>query len=374
MKRILIFGGSGAMGSHLAPLLCNDNKVFVTTRAERTSDQINYIQGDAHNAEFLHKILSEQWDCIIDFMHYSTEEFRLRADVLLAAAEHYVFISSARVYADSNEPITENSPRLLDVCTDSEYLSSDEYALAKARCEDILRSKPVNNWTIVRPSITYSENRLQLGASEKEDWLYKAIHGRPIIFSHDLMQKITTMTYAGDVAKGIATLICNQNAFGEAFHIVGNDHMQWSEVLDIYRDVLENDGKWQGVYLSDTSWNIRYKSKWQVLHGRYFNRVFDNSKIAKFVDVSTFKKMNEGLEMCLKAFLKNPVFMYDEDIENLHRLYETELRVGFCEIHGANVDKRFDILEKQVEYLKLQIENLRKQNTRRNLWKKLILK
>ena len=67
--------------------------------------------------------------------------------------------------------------RLLDVSHDSIYLKTDEYALAKARQEDILRKSGKNNWTIIRPYITYSESRLQLGVLEKEAWLYRALKG-----------------------------------------------------------------------------------------------------------------------------------------------------------------------------------------------------
>ena len=38
---ILILGGTGAMGSYLAPILAREgNKVFVTTRTERNSEDI----------------------------------------------------------------------------------------------------------------------------------------------------------------------------------------------------------------------------------------------------------------------------------------------------------------------------------------------
>lgn len=70
----------------------------------------------------------------------------------------------------------------MDVCNDKEYLDSNEYAIAKAKEEDILFRSPNKNWTIVRPSLTYAENRLQLGVYEKENWLYRALHGRAIVF------------------------------------------------------------------------------------------------------------------------------------------------------------------------------------------------
>ena len=92
-------------------------------------------------------------------------------------------------------PITENSPRLLDVVHDIEYLKTDEYALSKARQEDILRKNRNNNWTIIRPYITYSGQRLQLGIYEKEQWLYRALQNKPIVFPEELRNNLTTLTW-----------------------------------------------------------------------------------------------------------------------------------------------------------------------------------
>lgn len=47
--------------------------------------------------------------------------------------------------------------------------------MAKARQEDILYQSGFSNYTIVRPSVTYNTYRLQLGALEKENWLYRAL-------------------------------------------------------------------------------------------------------------------------------------------------------------------------------------------------------
>lgn len=40
----------------------------------------------------------------------------------------------------------------------------------------------------------------------------------------------------------------------------------------------------------------------------YFNRRFDNSKIAEFVDVEIFQDSIEGLRECLTEFLLEPCF------------------------------------------------------------------
>ena len=116
----LVLGGTGAMGSHLVEILSNAGIItVVTTRKYRPSrNNIKYLQGNAHEMDFLYTILEERWDAIIDFMVYSTEEFKARIELLLSATAHYIFLSSSRVYADSKLPITEESSRLLDVSKD----------------------------------------------------------------------------------------------------------------------------------------------------------------------------------------------------------------------------------------------------------------
>ena len=103
--RILILGGTGAMGNHLVELFRDtDNEIVITTRANRRSSyNIKYITGNTKDDEFLNKILHESWDTIIDFMVYTTIEFKNRINQLLNATSKYIFLSSSRVYADSKE-------------------------------------------------------------------------------------------------------------------------------------------------------------------------------------------------------------------------------------------------------------------------------
>ena len=310
--RILILGGTGAMGNHLVALFRDtDNDIVVTTRVNRkSSNNINYIVGNAKDEGFLNKILEEKWDVIIDFMVYTTNDFKIRVNRLLESTSQYVFLSSARVYADSNDAIKETSSRLLDISTDKEFLSSDEYSLAKARQEDILKNSGKNNWTIIRPYITYSSNRLQLGILEKEDWLYRALKGRSIVFSEDINSKLTTMTFGLDVARGIKAIIGNSDALSEVFHITSHASILWSEVLNIYIKVLENHlGYRPEVVLENLdNFQIYHPATYQIKYDRLFNREFNNEKIGRYINVSNFTSTNDGLKACLEEFIKQPSF------------------------------------------------------------------
>ena len=310
--KVLVLGGTGAIGVHLVQLLSNNNiKTFVTSRSNKNSEKnIHYIQGNAHDIEFLQMVLLERWDVIVDFMSYATASFSERINLLLDATSQYIFLSSSRVYADSNQPIIETSPRLLDVSKDNEFLLTDEYSLAKARQEDILRNSGRNNWTIIRPYITYSENRLQLGVLEKEEWLYRALHGRTIVFSEDINSKITTLTYGFDVSRGILAVIGHSNTLGETFHITIEDYITWNEVLSIYIEVLEKHlGNRPKILLINIEQFVEiHPAKYQIIYDRFFDRQFDNSKISKYVEVNSYRKAELGLKTCLEGFLKNASF------------------------------------------------------------------
>lgn len=309
---ILILGGTGAMGRHVSELLkVKGYNVYITSRSRRENDEIiSYIQGNAKELTFISKLCQKHWDVIIDFMVYSIDELKERINIILKSTDQYIFLSSARVYADS-PIISEDSPRLLDVCQDKEYVASNEYAIAKAKEENLLFESKYKNWTIVRPGLTYAENRLQLGVYEKENWLYRALHGRSIVFSKDLIDKYYTLSYGKDVADGIVQLVGKTEAIGQVFHIVIKESFQWKDILNIYLDVLEKKtGKRPKVVLTEKCTNLKLSyAKYQVLYGRYFNRHFDNEKIGKLVNTSEWLLPKEGLKRCLISFLDNPQFL-----------------------------------------------------------------
>lgn len=305
--RILLLGGTGAMGFHLSRILHErGDDVIITTRKKRQGEgRLQYIQGNAHDFQFVKDLLTDKWDCIVDFMVYSTEDFESRIECLLNATRQYVFLSSSRVYSDSEHPIKETSPRLLDVIEDEKYLETDEYALKKAREENILLASTSKNYTIIRPYITYSENRLQLGDLELGSWLTRALDGRTIVFSEDIASHTTTLTYGYDVAKGIAAVIGSQEALGETFHITGGESMKWSEILNIYLNAIERfTGTRPKVKMIPSSLKLRnVTSQYQVRYDRLYDRVFDNSKIMKIAPSLQFFSIEEGLNKCIRTYI-----------------------------------------------------------------------
>lgn len=209
-------------------------------------------------------------------MIWSTAEFTDCVEQYLNATWQYVLVSSYRVYADS-PVITEDSLRLLDVVDDSDYLKTDEYALAKARCENMLLENNRKNWTIVRPAVTYDgTGRFQLAVHESEVWLRRALNGIPVPLPDVICGKQGTMTWGGDVARMIALLIGNPQALGEAFTVSTSEHQTWREISEIYKSVVST---LKVVDCDMAKFERAHGAVYQIRYDRMYDRIIDNSKV-----------------------------------------------------------------------------------------------
>lgn len=284
MKKILVLGGTGAMGVYLVPKLAAmgyDVDVVALDKGEEHKN-VNYITGNAKDEKFIAGILARGYNAIVDFMIYETADFKSAYKRLLNSTDHYIFLSSYRVYANEDKFITENSPRLLDVNKNEEFLSNvHEYSLYKAEEEDILRNSDFHNYTIVRPAITYSKFRFQLVTLEADTVVYSASKGQTVYLPENALNVYGTMTWAGDVAEMISRLLFNRNALGETYTVSTSEYHTWNEIAEYYKELigLKYVPVEQDIYLKLLSPTPNICQKYQLLYDRLFDRRVDNSKI-----------------------------------------------------------------------------------------------
>ena len=316
-KRILVLGGTGAMGIYLVPLLLKAGaEVFVTSRREHQSkDGLAYIIGNAHDIGFVKNCVEEiKPDAIVDFMNYKTPEFAERAGYLANASSQYMFLSSYRVFND-DVVLTEHSPRLLDTVHDVAFISSDIYPIAKARQEDILKS--VNGtWTIIRPCITYSKERFQFGCLEANTVCYRSFQNVPVVIPSAMLDKVTTMTWGGDVAEMLLRLILNPAAYNQDFNVATSESHTWREIFSYYAELIGM--RVVEVSLEEYEWIIGSHYHYQVLYDRMFDRRLDNGKVlaATGLQREGFKKLRDGLDMELEWFRHNQYYSFLNIPEN----------------------------------------------------------
>ena len=301
-KKILILGATGAMAVYLIPELIARGYYIDGVSlddVENDNENITYIKADALDLMFLTETLKNGYDAIIDFKIYNpAEKFDLYYKLFLENTKHYIYFSTYRIYADDS-PLNENAKRLLDVERPDDFVTPGEYSIYKAMQEDVLRNSGYRNYTILRPAITYSKRRFQLTVLEMDVVVYRMLSGKIVILPEGAMDKEATMSWAGDVAKMIAGVTLNPEAYEQTYNVSTSEHMKWRDVAKIYEKIgglkyitVDND-----TFIDIVADGNIY-AKQQLLYDRCFDRIVDNSKILDLCSMSQNElvPLEEGLK------------------------------------------------------------------------------
>ena len=305
-KKILILGATGAMAVYLIPQLLDKGYKVVGVSLDNVvsnNENLKYIKADAKDLFFLRKMLKQNYDAVVDFMVYnSVEVFKQYYKLFLENTKHYIFFSTYRVYADDS-PLSENSKRLLDVEKPDDFVTEFEYSIYKAEEENLLNSSSYENYTIVRPAITYSKRRFQLTILEADVLVYRILKGKTVVLPESAMNKQTTMSWAGDVAKMLSSIILNTEAFRQTYNVSTSEHMTWKDVAKIYQEI----GELKYITVDDETFldivaeGATY-AKQQLLYDRCFDRIVDNKKVLSISNMKQKELMplKEGLKLEFK--------------------------------------------------------------------------
>jgi len=300
MKKVLLIGGGGTLGLYTAEeLLKKDILVDIICLEDTASDNENlkFYKGEA-SLEYLEIFLNgKHYDGIVNFIHYpDVEEYPPVHKLLTDHTDHLIILSSYRVYADEQHPITENAPMLLDVSEDENFLKTEKYAISKAKLEKYLRKEcKCGNWTIVRPVISFSRFRFDLVTYLGHVLIEKIQKGVQVPLPIEAKNITAGLDWAGNSGKLIANLLFKEECFGEAYTVSSAPNLTWGDVADIYTEVMGGKFKWVSLeeYLEATD-NFNY---YALVYDRLFDRSIDNSKILKATKLSAddFLSVKEGL-------------------------------------------------------------------------------
>ncbi len=304
MKKILLIGGGGTLGTYTAEeLLCMGHSVDVICLEDKITknNKLKYYKAKATN-EFLTELFKENhYEGIVNFIHYpDVEEYKPVHKLLTDNTEHLIFLSSYRVYADLEHPITENAPMLLDISDDEEFLAKENYALSKAKAEKFIREKSnTKNWTIVRPVISFSDKRLDIvtiNGSAVIDYKKK----NKTMFLPEIAKNLTAaLDWAGNSGKLIANLLFKQEALGQAYTISTAQNLTWGEVAEIYTELIGTKFEW----IDSDEWlkhdDYIQNSYWAAVYDRFFDRKIDNSKVLKVTGLKKedFVSVMDGIKI-----------------------------------------------------------------------------
>ncbi len=301
-KKVLLIAGGGTLGTYTAKeLLRLGCFVDVLCPEEKKSDseRLRFHRGLASEEMLADLFSKDRYDGIVNFIHYTdAEEYKRVHPFLIANTDHLIFLSSYRVYANEQHPVTESAPRLYDVVTDEEFLRTEDYAVPKSICEDYLRGERAGEpWTIVRPVISFSHRRLDLLLYSGRDVLDYADSGIALPMPCTVRNYGAGIDWAGNSGKLIANLLFRKEALGGTYTVYSGHGLTWGEVADAYSDLTGVKINWcsEEEYVQGSQ-KIR-DNPWIWKYDRIFNRDIDASHILSTTGLSRadFATVREGI-------------------------------------------------------------------------------
>lgn len=304
MKKVLLIAGGGTLGTYTAKeLLSKDCEVDVICLEDNISDNSNlrYYKANADLKYFTEFLKDNYYDGIVNFIHYtSVDAYKPVHKLLCSKTDQLIFLSSYRVYADLQHPITETAPMLTDVIKDDEeFFKTENYALPKAKCEKYLREESgTKNWTVVRPVISFSDKRFDLVTVTGREIIDAARSGEAVILPKAAKNLTAGLDWAGNSGKLIANLLFKKECLGEAYTVSSGQNLTWGEVADIYTRLTGVKFRW-----AETDEYVNSGHGGYILfYDRLYDRAVDSSKILKATGIrkENLTSIEEGVKIELK--------------------------------------------------------------------------
>lgn len=272
-----MLGATGIIGRELVAALARSGRdvVGVSRHPPRSADpRISYLAVDGRDPDALcGRLRGRRFAAVVDLLSFTVDGLEASLRAVGPQCGQYVFISSATVYAGAGPDgrLTEDSP-LID--------GGWGYPLRKIECERRLVEMCAGSglpYTIVRPYITYSDQRVPFGPWETDEVLPRLVAGRPVVIGDEIADARTSLTDSRDLAQAIQLLLGNVAALNEAFHIANPETQTWSEVYAVAGQVL---GREPWVIPTPTA---QILSRFPQLAGKVFDRrldrAFDDAKL-----------------------------------------------------------------------------------------------
>lgn len=306
-KKVLLIAGGGTLGTYTAKeLLKLGNSVDVICMEDKVSDDssLHYIKAKV-DYDYLAEFLKDKhYDGIVNFMLYRSLEAYIPTHKLLSSkTDHLMFVSSYRVYAESDRPLTESSPRLYDTVTDSDFLENEDYAVPKSKCEDYLKNESnTDNWTVIRPVISFSHLRFDVATVSGRTVVDCAENGKTVLLPKEVKNLTAGLDWAGNSGKLIAHLLFKKEAMRSCFTVSSAPNLKWCEIADIYTKLLGVNFEWADMNeVINVSPNLQ-KDRWIMKYDRLFDRTIDNSAILDVTGLSRndFTSIEDGIKIELE--------------------------------------------------------------------------
>ena len=308
--KVLFIGGTGTISMAISRLLLSQgHTLYLLNRGSRNtglSGDLIELKADINDEAAVAALISDlKFDVVADFIAFVPEQLERDYRLFREKTKQFIYISSASAYQKplSDYRINEGTPLANPYWEYSRNkIAGEEYLMKLYREEGF----PV---TIVRPSHTYDERSIPLGAhGEKGSFsvIKRMLEGKPVIIHGD-GTSLWTITHNSDFAKGFVGLMGNIHAIGEAVQITSDESVTWNQIYQIIADALHV--KLNAVHVASEFLDAcsDYDFAGSLLGDKANTVVFDNSKLKRLVPGFTATvRADQGISSTIEYVLSHP--------------------------------------------------------------------
>ena len=308
--KVLFIGVTGTISMAISRLLLSQgHTLYLLNRGSRNtglSGDLIELKADINDEAAVAALISDlKFDVVADFIAFVPEQLERDYRLFREKTKQFIYISSASAYQKplSDYRINEGTPLANPYWEYSRNkIAGEEYLMKLYREEGF----PV---TIVRPSHTYDERSIPLGAhGEKGSFsvIKRMLEGKPVIIHGD-GTSLWTITHNSDFAKGFVGLMGNIHAIGEAVQITSDESVTWNQIYQIIADALHV--KLNAVHVASEFLDAcsDYDFAGSLLGDKANTVVFDNSKLKRLVPGFTATvRADQGIRSTIEYVLSHP--------------------------------------------------------------------
>ena len=243
--KILILGGTVFVGRHLVEnALQRSHEVTLFNRGQHNPElypEVEKLRGDRDGD--LTALEGRRWDAVIDTSGYIPRIVRASVEQLAGSVDHYTFISTISVFADTSRPdMNEDAP--LGTLSDEsvEEVTGETYGPLKVLCERAVQQGMPGSALIVRPGLI-------VGPDDPTDrftyWPHRVARGGEVL-APGLPELPVQFIDVRDLAEWTIRMVEERQT--GTYNATGPDYvLDMERVLDACRQVSGSDARFTWI-------------------------------------------------------------------------------------------------------------------------------